>query len=325
MPTVSIIIPVYNASLTLSRCVASVMAQSFDDWEMLLVDDGSVDESLSICRTLMEADSRIRVFSQPHAGVSQARNRALAEMEGQYVCFIDADDYVETDYLASFLADEEFDFAVCGYYVDWYDGIGKLAHRKAYLPVELRLSTYTQRDALLPLFLSGMIHINCNKMIRADLIRQHHIRYEAVPINEDYLFMLDCLNVCERLRTIRKPLYHWIRHDGVQSGLSAFPDDIVRIYNEAHDRTARFFGSPLVAGRVMYDSYYFLVLKYLDRIEEGRIVYGALRTLLANPLLSSSFAIYRPASKSEALLLFLLRHRCVRIFHCLHKYLNHQK
>ncbi len=91
-PEVSIIVPVYNAEKFLRECVESVLAQSFTDWELLLVDDGSTDSSLSICRHYAQTDDRIKVISQQNGGVSSARNEGLEMAKGKYVFFLDADD-----------------------------------------------------------------------------------------------------------------------------------------------------------------------------------------------------------------------------------------
>lgn len=96
---VSVITPVYNREKTIEECVCSVLAQSFSDFEIILVDDGSSDNSLSICKTLAQKDARIKVFECEHQGVSAARNLALEKAEGEYVFFLDSDDYVHPEIL----------------------------------------------------------------------------------------------------------------------------------------------------------------------------------------------------------------------------------
>lgn len=96
---ISIIVPVYKAEKYLSRCVASLLSQSFTAFELLLIDDGSPDNSGKICNDWAEKDCRIRVLHQENAGVSAARNRGLDEAKGEYIVFADSDDYVGIDYL----------------------------------------------------------------------------------------------------------------------------------------------------------------------------------------------------------------------------------
>ena len=118
MPRLSIIVPVYNAELYLGRAVASVRAQSFSDWELILVDDGSADGSSALLERCAAEDGRIRVFRQANAGPSAARNRGIEEASGEYLAFLDADDFLAPEcYAAMFAAMDAggADCACCGY------------------------------------------------------------------------------------------------------------------------------------------------------------------------------------------------------------------
>ena len=101
---ISVIVPVYNAGQHLDRCIKSILCQSFVDFELLLINDGSSDDSASICDNYASGDNRIRVFHQNNTGVSAARNLGLKEMRGKYLAFVDADDYVSPYYLADLYA-----------------------------------------------------------------------------------------------------------------------------------------------------------------------------------------------------------------------------
>lgn len=98
--TVSVIIPVYNREKTIEECVASVLAQSYKDFEIILIDDGSSDNSLSLCKALAEKDARIKLFESEHIGVSAIRNTAIEKANGEYLFFLDSDDYIHPDILA---------------------------------------------------------------------------------------------------------------------------------------------------------------------------------------------------------------------------------
>ena len=91
----SIIVPIYNASISLDRCLKSISSQQYKDWECILVDDGSADDSLSICEKWARRDARFVVMSQANGGVSVARNTALGVARGEWVTFIDADDWID--------------------------------------------------------------------------------------------------------------------------------------------------------------------------------------------------------------------------------------
>lgn len=319
MPSVSIIVPVFNAADTLERCVSSVLAQSFNDWELLLVNDGSVDDSLAICTKLHDSDTRIRLLSKEHGGVSSARNLALEQINGRYVCFVDADDVIEPTYLEFLILNGNYDMVICGYTIDYYSTCGDFLRQDMFCPTNLTLSLIHDRMLLAPLFLSGMIHINCNKLLHADIIRNYDIRFQAIPINEDYVFMLDYLEHSQSIKTIPTPLYHWIRVKGKASGLSSFTFDQVNIYNDAHLLTSRYFNDKMIAGQIMYYSYYWQVLKYVEHIERGDAHFHDLALLMENDLLKESFSLHEPSSRGEKVLLFLLKHKLYRSFYLLNK------
>ena len=98
-PKISIIVPVYNVESYLVRCIDSILNQSFKNFELILVNDGSTDDSLIICKKYLNVDKRIKLVSQVNKGLSAARNTGLRHTSGKYICFIDSDDFVEKDYL----------------------------------------------------------------------------------------------------------------------------------------------------------------------------------------------------------------------------------
>lgn len=97
MPKVSIIVPVHNSEKTLRRCIESALRQDFEDFELILMDDGSSDKSASIINEYRKQDNRVRGITRANAGVSSARNRALARAQGDYIQFLDSDDWLTPD------------------------------------------------------------------------------------------------------------------------------------------------------------------------------------------------------------------------------------
>ncbi len=95
---ISIVVPIYNASPYLDKCIKSIISQSYKNIEIILINDGSTDNSLCICNSYAESDKRIRVYSKKNAGVSSARNYGMKVASGKYICFIDSDDYIDSDY-----------------------------------------------------------------------------------------------------------------------------------------------------------------------------------------------------------------------------------
>ncbi len=113
-PLISVIVPVYNAEKTLRRCVDSILSQTFTEFELLLINDGSKDNSGVICDEYARKDSRIRVFHKENGGVSSARNVGLDNLRGEWVTFVDSDDYVENKYLGVFYDNKKADLLVGG-------------------------------------------------------------------------------------------------------------------------------------------------------------------------------------------------------------------
>jgi len=104
---ISIIVPVYNSSVFLHECLQSIISQTYTNLEILLVDDGSTDDSLEICKSYAEQDSRIKVFHKENGGVSSTRNFGLRVATGEYIGFVDSDDFISSEMFENLLAELE--------------------------------------------------------------------------------------------------------------------------------------------------------------------------------------------------------------------------
>lgn len=190
MPLVTVIVPVYNAYPTLARCVKSVLAQTQPELELILVDDGSTDASGGLCDALALADSRIRVLHKENGGVSAARNAGLKAASGQWLVFLDADDYMSPFALeaALFAADKAPGSLVLWQATYWDEGLPAACPHEG------------ERFGLEKL--AWMQRINClpmpwNKLFSLPLIRQQGLRFDPdYSLGEDLLF---CLSYCKAL------------------------------------------------------------------------------------------------------------------------------
>lgn len=118
-PLVTVIIPVYNVEQYLNKCIESVRGQTYKNLEIILIDDGSPDRCPQICDEYAEIDNRIRVIHKKNGGQGSARNRALDICSGEYIAFLDSDDYWDENYVVSLMeefADSEIDIVVCNYH-----------------------------------------------------------------------------------------------------------------------------------------------------------------------------------------------------------------
>lgn len=202
---ISVIVPVYNVEQYLSDCIRSILCQTYKDFELILVDDGSPDRSGEICDRYAEQDARIRVIHQPNGGVSRARNVGLDHARGEWVCFIDADDLVLKHYLEAFdmSRHSDSDLIVQGMLGLSRGRYGKL--RKFDDKQELSEDDYLNFAFLN--FCGPMC-----KLFRMDKIRRAKIRFpEGLPYGEDSIFFYSYLNSCSRISTVKEQMYVYRR------------------------------------------------------------------------------------------------------------------
>lgn len=310
-PVVSVVVPVYNSAQTIKRCVKSILAQTIVDWELLLVDNGSSDNSLELIRELAETDKRIRILRELNPGVARARNAALDVAYGENVCFVDSDDEVENDYLEQLIQNPNADLTVCGYFVDVETRNGEKINSEAFTTGSVNWNNPESKSILVPAFEKGFMHLCCNKLFRRDIIEHNHIRFKHYPVNEDYIFTLTFLQYADSVSIVNRPLYHWIRIEGNVSGVKSIPDNLLDIYNESHLATRKFLDANSIADSIAYLSYEMIVYKYYEAIRAGRMstqeAFNALKALTRNSLVKDAYKSYSPNSVGEKLLYLLMR------------------
>lgn len=184
---ISIIIPVYNVAPYLADCIDSIEKQSYVDWELILVDDGSTDKSGIICDSYALKDNRIHCFHQANGGVSQARNTGMSHAQGEWITFIDGDDWIKEDYLFQLFEpisqNPQLDF-VHGGGLNYREGVG--------VTVNQQYDYYLGSEHLH--LLRSFRGVVFSKMFRRSIIEEHQIQFDTkVSIAEDYLFTLDYL------------------------------------------------------------------------------------------------------------------------------------
>ena len=194
MAIVSIIVPVYNAEKYLRQCLDSILKQSFKDFEVLLIDDGSTDQSGNICDEYAEKDKRISVWHQENQGVSVARNVGLEHAHGEWVYFPDSDDIVMTDALNMMvsLIDASIEYMMCGYEV--YDEKGQCTYT-----ISARQQKIIDRnDALMEMFAPADYRYNgylWNKLFKASIIKENNLSFaRGIKFNEDRLFNVEYIS-----------------------------------------------------------------------------------------------------------------------------------
>lgn len=204
---ISIIIPVYNVEEYLSRCIDSVLNQTHKNLEIILVDDGSADNCGKICDEYAQKDSRIKVIHKENGGVSSARNAGLDIAQGDYVAFVDADDYVEKEmceYLLKEMESGEFDIIQYNYCDVLEDG--------TLVSANIKNRTYDNYNDILYDAFTRNIHFGITKFYRRDVVK--NIRYRTdLSRAEDMLFFLECAKKTARLKTTDKILYYYFQRE----------------------------------------------------------------------------------------------------------------
>lgn len=206
---VSIIIPVYNTECFLERCLQSVLSQDATDYEVILVDDGSTDNSGDICNRYAGENPNVSVYHTPNTGVSGARNYGLSKACGEYIMFVDSDDEIPQNSISSMLQ-YKVDLVVGGYLRSILD------EKIYYLPRQLRL--YSEAEKIV--FMDNLSDFTlfdaaCHKLFKKNIIDAHHLQFNSsLNYGEDKLFVHTFLLYATTFATTTDIVYHQIRRMG---------------------------------------------------------------------------------------------------------------
>lgn len=212
---ISVVMPVYNAEKTLETSAGSILSQSYGRIDLILVNDGSKDGSLEICRSLAERDSRVQVLTQENAGPAAARNTALSAVKGEFVMFADSDDFFSPDAFQTMIsAIQGADIAIAHYYFD----LGKVSSPRGLLDGS---RTLNEDEFLMELMQRpGSFYFSAlwNKMYRADLIRDQQLQFDPfLDWGEDFAFNMQYYYGVKRAALVETPIYHYVKSPGSTS------------------------------------------------------------------------------------------------------------
>lgn len=326
-PTVSVIVPAYNAENFIESCVESILRQTYTDFELILVNDGSKDSTSAICHRLAAQDSRITVIDQENGGSSSAKNTGLGIARGSYIEFIDADDTLDEAYMEQLLrgtAEDEADLCVGNVaFVDMKAGKQVLSRPSP----KLHEGMFTLKEYLshykdyMP---HAIVGAPWNKLFRRSIIEEHHLRFdETTRNNEDTWFNLAYLRHCGKVFVSASPFYHYINH---QSGSASrrYIDDIIDIYIETYRRSTAFLKET-----EMYDcneqfckSYFIglcigalngIVLQATQYTQKEKL--QKMRDIIERPEVRDALKDLQEPDKKKRMIAFLMRHRWVRLLY----------
>lgn len=216
-PLISVIVPVYNVERSLDRCVRSITEQTYRHLEIILVDDGSPDECPRMCDEWAGRDDRIRVVHKPNGGLSDARNAGLNVMHGDFVAFVDSDDYVEPDYVDRLHAGiADADMSVCSIICE--DSDGKV--RQGSEPIVEKQDAVSSEEYLRRALLDWRLVVAWNKLYAASIWNQ--LRFPVGRIHEDEYVLHQVVDQCMSINVLPDELYHYVSTDSsiTHSGFS---------------------------------------------------------------------------------------------------------
>lgn len=228
MELISVIVPAYNVEQYLEKCINSIVSQTYKELEVILVDDGSTDGTGSLCDILAKQDERIIVIHKENGGLSDARNAGLDVATGDFISFIDADDYIECDMyecMMEEMKDKTISMVAVGFIVTDISGKDRImaAQKKKKL---------TREEALMDIFENGEIFpSSVNKLYRRAVYKE--LRYVKGIINEDTEIIPKIIDLCNYILVLDKAAYHYVlREDSItQSDFTVKEYESIIVYN----------------------------------------------------------------------------------------------
>lgn len=189
----SVIVPVYNVENYLPRCIDSLLAQNYADLEILLIDNGSKDQSGQICEDYAAQFANITAYHIPNKGVGSARNFGLAKAKGEFICFVDADDYLVGNLFSDVESqlDSQLDLVVFSYYNSIEKNLSEINRSEKILPTEGKKDKSDFIGLFQELWLTDMMYTVWNKIYRREFLEEHQIVFESYELGEDVRFNLN--------------------------------------------------------------------------------------------------------------------------------------
>ena len=221
-PDISIIVPVYNAEKYLRRCIDSILAQTLENFELILVDDGSSDNSGHICDEYAEKDTRIHVIHKQNAGVSSARNTGIAASCGEFIGFVDADDRIASgmfEVLYNSAKTDGYQVVMCDAQTVYSDG-----KTEADTIVQLSESTELRKEDITPNLLLELAGSAWRCLYSRTMITEHMIAFpDGIKFSEDRVFNIQCFGFADKVKYIKEPYY--FRYVNSESAVHKFHAD----------------------------------------------------------------------------------------------------
>lgn len=257
MDKISVIIPLYNAEKYITKCIESILRQSYENFELIIVDDGSTDNSYDRVKNFH--DDRIVYLAKENGGVASARNMGLDHANGAYCVFIDADDELNSDtYLEELVAQSEYDYVVGGL-THCYFTSGVEQGRNAVSPGEHEGIALNEmpRD----FFIRGFIHTSCGKLYNQSIIEDNHLRFEHVRLSEDSLFNANYLKFIKSWKMIDRAGYSYIHRRNGDNATAKFVRSDIDVYVKLYKKLKELPVHKSIVKKTMYAQFLAICLR----------------------------------------------------------------
>lgn len=217
-PLVSVVMPVYNVEKYVEKAINSVLNQTYSNFELILINDGSEDNSLEICKRLAREDSRISIIDKINEGVSKARNDGIEKANGEYILFVDSDDDIKKDMieiLVEKIQKSNSDLVLCGYNYNVMENNRLVSSLKIFSQEKTILKNNLIKSYTIELMTSDLlIHSIWNKLYKMEIIKKFNIRYkEDLDFGEDLFFSLEYIYNIDSLDIVKQCLYNYYQYN----------------------------------------------------------------------------------------------------------------
>ena len=263
-PLISIIVPVYNVEDKLERCVHSLFSQTYSNIEIILIDDGSIDKSGFVCDNLLLEDSRIKVIHQKNHGVSYSRNKGIDSSKGEYICFVDSDDFVEKNYIENFIIGLRNTTDLVFQGINEINEGNKITRK---IPKECYYLYENILEGIADINKYSMFGYVCNKLYKRSIIVDNNIRFNlTINISEDRIFALQYIKYVNEMSVVAASAYNYeILTTGLTLRKRAFKD--LKIAADTNLKVALDLLEERQSERFLYDtrkSYIIASIGYLN-------------------------------------------------------------
>ena len=263
MCEISIIIPIYNGEKYIENCIESILNQSFKDFELILINDGSTDNSQEIVERYQERYNFIRVYFKENGGVSSARNLGIQKAKGKFITCIDSDDEIREKYLEVLHQACQYDYVVSGIINRYINDV-----KEVYQDLESVLDEdFGNHIGSLSktFFVNGFIHSSCGKLYKTEILQKYDIRFPNIRLSEDSMFNILYLQHVNAWKVLKEAQYIYMHRSDAGNATSIFREEDIEIYIELHNQMRKLPIKKAYVDTTLYAQYLAICIKVVKQ------------------------------------------------------------